>query len=86
MVSPVIGVRNGRSSSASVARAALDWLRYPGLFRETAGMEGGQCVMADLGYSRKFSDEFKRQIVEMYNADKPPWEIMEEHGLGRSTL
>ena len=42
--------------------------------------------MADPRHPRKFSDEFKRQIVEMYNAGKPPWEIMEEYDLGRSTL
>lgn len=42
--------------------------------------------MAGPRHPRKSSDESKRQIAEMCNAGKPPWEIMEEYGLGRSAL
>ena len=42
--------------------------------------------MADPKHPRHFTDEFKRQIVELYNSGKPPREIMAEYDLGRSTL
>lgn len=35
---------------------------------------------------RRFTDEFKRQIVDLYNAGKPPSEIEREYDLGHSTL
>lgn len=43
-------------------------------------------AMADPKHPRHFSDDFKRQIVEPYNADKPMSEIMAECDLGRSTV
>lgn len=42
--------------------------------------------MADPKQSRHFSEEFKRQIVELHNAGKPVSEIMSEYDLGRSTV
>lgn len=42
--------------------------------------------MADPKHPRHFSDDFKRQIVELYNAGKPMSEIMAEYDLGRSTV
>lgn len=42
--------------------------------------------MADPKRPRHFADEFKRQIVSLYNAGKPPSEIMREHDLGSTTL
>ena len=42
--------------------------------------------MADPKHPRHFTEEFKRQIVELYNSGKPPREIMAEYDLGRSTL
>lgn len=42
--------------------------------------------MADPKRPRHFTDEFKRQIVSLYNAGKPPSEIMEEYDLGKSTV
>ena len=42
--------------------------------------------MADPQHPRHFSEEFKRQIVELYNAGKPVSEIMSECDLGRSTV
>ena len=42
--------------------------------------------MADPKHPRRFSDDFKRQIVELHNAGKPMSEIMAEHDLGRSTV
>ena len=42
--------------------------------------------MRDPRRPRHFTDEFKRQIVELYNAGKPKWETMEENGLGKSAV
>lgn len=42
--------------------------------------------MADPKHPRHFTEEFKRQVVELYNGGKPPHEIMAEYDLGRSTL
>ena len=42
--------------------------------------------MADPKHPRHFSDGFKRQIVELYNAGKPMSEIMAGYDLGRSTV
>lgn len=42
--------------------------------------------MTDPKHLRHFSEEFKRQIVELHNAGKPVSEIMSEYDLGRSTV
>ena len=42
--------------------------------------------MADSKHPRHFSDDFKRQIVELYNAGKRMSEIMAEYDLERSTV
>lgn len=42
--------------------------------------------MADPRHPRKFSEEFKRQIVQMYESGKPASEIYEEYDLCNSTL
>ena len=42
--------------------------------------------MADPKHPRHFTDDFKRQVVPLYNAGKPPSEIMREHDLGSTTL
>ena len=42
--------------------------------------------MADPNHPRRFTDDFKRQIVDLYNGGKPVGEIMADYGLGRSTV
>ncbi len=42
--------------------------------------------MADPKHPRHFTDDFKRQIVSLYNAGKPPSEIIREYDLGSTTL
>lgn len=42
--------------------------------------------MADPKHPRHFSNDFKRQVVELCNAGKPMSEIMAECDLGRSTV
>lgn len=41
--------------------------------------------MADPKHPRHFTDDCKRQIVSLYNAGKPPSEIMREYDLGSTT-
>lgn len=42
--------------------------------------------MADPKHPRRFTEEFKRQIVDLYNNGKPAHEIMAEYDLRKSTL
>lgn len=41
--------------------------------------------MADPKHPRKFSEELKRQVVEMYDSGEPTFEILEGYDLGSST-
>lgn len=80
---------SARASSASSASgdvrpssglATLMWT-VPGGARETGGP-----YMRDPRHPRHFADEFKRQIVDLYNAGKPKREAMDEYDLGKSTV
>lgn len=42
--------------------------------------------MRDPRHPRHFTDDFKRQIVDLHNAGKPKRGIMDEHCLGKSTV
>lgn len=42
--------------------------------------------MADSNHPRKFTEEFRRQIVQLYLAGKPRGELMVKYDLGSSTL
>lgn len=42
--------------------------------------------MAGPEHPRKFSEELKRQIVQLYDNGKPAGEIRAEHDIGSSTL
>ena len=42
--------------------------------------------MADPNHPRKFTEEFRRQIVQLYLAGKSRGELMAEYDLGSSTL
>ena len=48
--------------------------------------DAGEPHMRDPRHPRHFTDEFKRQIVDLYNAGKPKREIMDKHDLGKSTV
>ena len=60
--------------------ATLVWT-VPGGAQETGGP-----YMRDPRHPRHFTDEFKRQIVDLYNAGKPKREAMDEYDLGKSTV
>ena len=63
-----------------VGLATLMWTA-PGGAQETGGP-----YMRDPRHPRHFTDDFKRQIVDLYNAGKPKREIMDEYDLGKSTV
>ena len=42
--------------------------------------------MRDPRHPRHFTDDFKRQIVDLYNTGKSKREIMDEYDLGKSTV
>lgn len=42
--------------------------------------------MRDPRHPRHFTDEFKRQIVDLHSAGKPKREAMDEYDLGKSTV
>ena len=67
-------------SRAELGLATLMWT-VPGGAQETGGP-----YMRDPRHPRHFTDEFKRQIVDLYNAGKPKREIMDEYDLGKSTV
>lgn len=67
-------------SGSRLGLASLMWT-VPGGARETGGP-----YMRDPRHPRHFTDEFKRQIVDLYNAGKPKREIMDEYDLGKSTV
>ena len=69
----------GRSFT-DLGLATLMWT-VPGGAQETGGP-----YMRDPRHPRHFTDEFKRQIVDLYNAGKPKREIMDEYDLGKSTV
>lgn len=66
--------------AACAGLATLMWT-VPGGAQETGGP-----YMRDPRHPRHFTDEFKRQIVDLYNAGKPKREIMDEYDLGKSTV
>ena len=68
------------ASLKAVGLATLMWT-VPGGAQETGGP-----YMRDPRHPRHFTDEFKRQIVDLYNAGKPKREIMDEYDLGKSTV
>lgn len=68
------------NQEAVAGLATLMWT-VPGGAQETGGP-----YMRDPRHPRHFTDEFKGQIVDLYNAGKPKREIMDEYDLGKSTV
>ena len=68
------------AGEAKTGLATLMWT-VPGGAQETGGP-----YMRDPRHPRHFTDDFKRQIVDLYNAGKPKREIMDEYDLGKSTV
>ena len=79
----LVAERGYGGSYSTVQRFGLATLMWtvPGGAQETGGP-----YMRDPRHPRHFTDEFKRQIVDLYNAGKPKREIMDEYDLGKSTV
>lgn len=77
---PWVGKASPKAAEIFSGLATLMWT-VPGGARETGGP-----YMRDPRHPRHFTDEFKRQIVDLYNAGKPKREIMDEYDLGKSTV
>ena len=75
-----VAVERPGGERARIGLATLMWT-VPGGAQETGGP-----YMRDPRHPRHFTDEFKRQIVDLYNAGKPKREIMDEYDLGKSTV
>lgn len=75
------GPRPGRPQACRQGGLATLMWTVPGGAQETGGP-----YMRDPRHPRHFTDEFKRQIVDLYNAGKPKREIMDEYDLGKSTV
>ena len=73
-------MRDPETAEYADGLATLMWT-VPGGAQETGGP-----YMRDPRHPRHFTDEFKRQIVDLYNAGKPKREIMDEYDLGKSTV
>ena len=73
--------KNDRNDAEFLAGLATLMWTVPGGAQETGGP-----YMRDPRHPRHFTDEFKRQIVDLYNAGKPKREIMDEYDLGKSTV
>lgn len=52
---------------------------------ESSGRGAGDGRVVYEGPGRHFTDEFKRQIVDLHNAGKPKRKITEEYELGKSS-
>ncbi len=65
---------------ASLGLATLMWT-VPGGAQKTGGP-----YMRDPRHPRHFTDDFKRQIVDLHSAGKPKREAMDEYDLGKSTV
>ena len=64
----------------------MDWLHYLGqISREDGSLERKEFSMADPDHPRCFTEDLKRQIVELCNDGKSVAEIIAEYDLSRST-
>lgn len=82
-VAAVVALETRTNPAKDVAGlATLSWTVSCG----TGGARERRDEMADPKHPRHFTEEFKRQIVELHDGGKPPHEIMDEYDLGQSTL
>lgn len=62
-------------------------LQYLGQINQGVEAPSGKGVrMRDPKHPRHFTEDFKRQIVQLYDNGKPAAEIMDEYDLGSSTF
>ena len=62
-----------------------NWIGYTDVDSSGRGAGDGRGAYEGPRHPGHFTDEFKRRIVDLYNAGKPKREIMDEYNLGKST-
>lgn len=86
-MSPAAPMPQRRGRPALEGSEEWVWIGYTYVDSSGRGArETGGPYMRDPRHPRHFTDEFKRQIVDLYNAGKPKREIMDEYDLGKSTV
>lgn len=80
------GIWIGYTDVDSSGRGARDGLATPMRTVPGGAQETGGPYMRDPRHPRHFTDDFKRQIVDLHSAGKPKREAMDEYDLGKSTV
>ena len=83
----VYSIESGPCERVDVFHVSDDWIGYNVLdwfMRDMTTKE--LIIMADPNRPRHYEEEFKRQIVQLYENGKPSSQIRAEYGIPRSTL
>lgn len=74
---PVVRKRGAAVHGRQAARYTC-WIDHTDVDSSGRGARDGRAAYGDPRHPRHFTDEFKRQIVDLYNAGKPKREIIGE--------
>ena len=83
----VYSIESGPCERVDVFHVSDDWIGYNVLdwfMRDMTTKE--LIIMADPNRPRHYEEEFKRQIVQLYENGKPSSQVRAEYGIPRSTL
>ena len=83
----VYSIESGPCERVDVFHVSDDWIGYnvsDWFMRDMTTKE--LIIMADPNRPRHYEEEFKRQIVQLYEYGKPSSQIRAEYGIPRSTL
>ena len=83
----VYSIESGPCERVDVFHVSDDWIGYnvsDWFMRDMTTKE--LIIMADPNRPRHYEEEFKRQIVQLYENGKPSSQIRAEYGIPRSTL
>ena len=83
----VYSIESGPCERVDVFHVSDDWIGYnvsDWFMRDMTTKE--LIIMADPNRPRHYEEEFKRQIVRLYENGKPSSQIRAEYGIPRSTL
>ena len=83
----VYSIESGPCERVDVFHVSDDWIGYnvsDWFMRDMTTKE--LIIMADPNRPRHYEEEFKRQIVQLYENGKPSSRIRAEYGIPRSTL
>ena len=83
----VYSIESGPCERVDVFHVSDDWIGYnvsDWFMRDMTTKE--LIIMADPNRPRHYEEEFKRQIVQLYENGKPSSQVRAEYGIPRSTL